>query len=73
FGISKIRLPDNLAEKSINEIGLGGIRDKNGISVLAIMRGRNVTLAPEKDDKLQKGDILVVAGNDDQVEKLHTA
>lgn len=73
FGISKIRLPDNLAGKSINEVGLGGIKDKNGVSVLAIMRGRNVTLAPEKDDKLQGGDILVVAGNDDQVEKLHTA
>ena len=70
FGISKIRLPDSLASMSLKEAGLGGVRDKYGVAVLAIKRGKDVTLAPDEDDKLRKGDILVVAGKDDQLERL---
>ena len=71
FGISKIRVPDSLAELSLKEAGLGGARDKYGVAVIAIKRGKDVTLAPDEDDKLRKGDILVVAGKDDQLERLH--
>jgi trk system potassium uptake protein TrkA len=72
FGISKIRLPDSLADLSLKEAGLGGIRDKNRASVIAIKRGKEVTMAPNVDDKLHKGDILVVAIKDDQLERLHS-
>ncbi len=71
FGISKIRVPDSLSDLSLKEAGLGGARDKYGVAVIAIKRGKDVTLAPDEDDKLRKGDILVVAGKDDQLEKLH--
>ena len=71
FGISKIRVPDALVELSLKEAGLGGARHKYGVAVLAIKRGKDVTLAPDEDDKLRKGDILVVAGKDELVEKLH--
>ena len=70
FGISKIRVPDSLAELSLKEAGLGGARDKYGVAVIAIKRGKDVTLAPDEDDKIRKGDILVVAGKDDQLERL---
>ena len=70
FGISKIRVSDSLADLSLKEVGLGGARDKYGVAVIAIKRGKDVTLAPDEDDKLRKGDILVVAGKDDQVERL---
>jgi trk system potassium uptake protein TrkA len=70
FGINKIRLPDALADMSLKEAGLGGTRDKYGAAVIAIKRGKDVTLAPDEDDKLRKGDILIVAGKDDQLEKL---
>jgi trk system potassium uptake protein TrkA len=71
FGISKIRVPDSLADLSLKEAGLGGIRDKYKASVIAIKRGKEVTLAPSGDDMLRKGDILVVAIKDDQLERLH--
>ena len=71
FGISKIRLPDSLANLSLKEAGLSGARDKYGLAVIAIKRGKDVTLAPDEDDKLHKGDILVVAGKDDHLEGLH--
>ena len=71
FGISKITVPDSLADMSLKEAGLGGSRDKYGVAVIAIRRGKEVTLSPDEDDKLRKGDILVVAGKDDQLERLH--
>ena len=72
FGISKIRVSDFLANQSLKDAGLGGgARDKYGVAVIAIKRGKDVTLAPDEDDMLRKGDILVVAGKDDQLERLH--
>ena len=72
FGISKIRVSDFLANQSLKDAGLGGgARDKYGVAVIAIKRGKDVTLAPDEDDMLRKGDILVVAAKDDQLERLH--
>ncbi|MDA0987985.1 MAG: TrkA family potassium uptake protein [Chloroflexi bacterium] len=72
FGISKIKVPDSLADKSLKDAGLGGgARDKYGVAVIAIKRGKDVTLAPDEDDILHKGDILVVAAKDEQLERLH--
>ena len=72
FGISKIRVPDSLASMSLREAGLGGVRDKYGVAVIAIKRGKDVTLAPNDGDRLRRGDILVVAGKDEQVDRLRT-
>ena len=69
FGISKVRLPDPLAGLSLKEAGLGGTRDKYGLAVVAIKRGRDVTLAPDEGEKLRKGDILVLAGKDERMER----
>lgn len=71
YGISKIRVPDSFADLSLKEAGLGGARDKYGVAVIAIKRGKEVILTPHEDDSLRKGDILVVAGRDDQMEKLY--
>jgi trk system potassium uptake protein TrkA len=72
FGISKIAISDLLADQSLKDAGLGGgARDKYGVAVIAIKRGKDVTLAPDEDDVLRKGDILVVAAKDDQLERLH--
>ena len=72
FGISKIRIPDYLIEHSLKEVGLGEEeRDKHGISVIAIKSGKDVTLATVEDSKLIKGDILIIAAKDGQLDKLH--
>jgi trk system potassium uptake protein TrkA len=73
FGISKIKVSDSLADQSLKDSGLGGgTRNKYHVAVIAIQRGNDVTLAPDEDDILRKGDILVVAANDDQLERLHS-
>lgn len=71
YGISKIRVPSRFAELSIGELsGLnGGPRDA-GLSVIAISRGKKITLKPTKNDKLRANDWLVLAGDDNLLDEL---
>jgi trk system potassium uptake protein TrkA len=72
FGLSRMRVPDGFVEKSLKELGFSGPRDKYGLAVLAIKRGKDITLNPDSDDRLQKGDLLVLAGRDEFLERLPT-
>lgn len=72
FGIAKIKPPEQFINHTLEESGLGGVRDKYHIAVMAIKRGREPILAPSKDEVLKPGDLLIVAGKDDQLEKLRS-
>jgi trk system potassium uptake protein TrkA len=72
FGISRIRVPDRFANMTLRETGFAGVRDKYGVSVLALKRGDEITLSPDPNDGLLPGDILVVAGRDELVDKIST-
>ena len=70
YGITKIRPPDHLVKKTLEEAGLSGPRDKYGIAVLAIRRGRECVLIPSREEEIKPGDILILAGNADQLGKI---
>jgi trk system potassium uptake protein len=70
FGISRFRQPDRMIGQTIEEAGLGGTRDRYGISVLAVRRAREPILFPSKDEVIQRGDILFIAGRDDLLDKV---
>ena len=70
FGVSKMKTPSHFADMSLKELGFSNPRDKYGMSVLALTRGKTVTLNPDTDDRLQKDDWLVLAGYDEFLEKL---
>ena len=70
FGLSKIRPPEHVIGKTLEEAGLGGTRDRYGITVMAIRRGREPILFPAKDEKIQQGDLLFVAGRDELLDRL---
>ena len=70
FGISKLRIPDRFVGMSLKELGFSSPRDKYGLAVLALRRGRDVTLNPDTDDRLRGGDWLVLAGRDELVDQL---
>ena len=73
FGLSKLRISDTLENYSLRNAGLGGgARDKYGMAVVAIRRGKEVTLAPDEDEVLRRGDILVVAARSDQLERWYS-
>ncbi len=69
-GISKLRPSGSTMGQTLEEAGLAGPRDKHGVSVLAIRRGRDVLLAPSKDEEIKPGDVLIVAGTSEQLGKL---
>ena len=70
-GISKIRAAGSMVKQTLEEAGLSGHRDRYGVAVLAIRRGRDVVLMPAKDEEIKSGDILIVVGTNDQLGKLH--
>ena len=73
YGITKQRPPEQIIKRTLEEAGLAGPRDKYGIAVLGIRRGREYFLVPSKDEEIRPGDILIVAGNNEQLSKIHTS
>ncbi len=71
FGISKMRPPEQMHGRTLEEVGLGGSADKHGVSVLAIRRGRTSFLHPAKDEEIKPGDILIVAGANEHIGHLY--
>ena len=72
YGITKLRPPANIVKRTLEEAGLTGPRDKYGLAVLALRRGREFLLMPSKDEEIRPGDILIVAGNSEQLGKIHS-
>lgn len=72
FGISKVKIPDQFHRQTLREAGLAGARDKYGLAVLAVRRGKDLILLPSEEERLQKGDLLVISGRDEHLEKLRS-
>ena len=70
FGFSKLHVSDDMAGLTLEQAGFSGPRDKYGATVIAIRHGRDPILLPSKDQLIQTGDQLVVAGPEDTLEKL---
>ena len=70
FGISKVKPPEHVIGQTLEEAGLGGTRDRYGIAVLAIRRGREPILFPAKDEEILPGDIFFVAGQDELLDRV---
>ena len=71
FGISKVKASPQTVNQTLKEAGLTGARDKYGLAVLAIRRGKDVILLPSEDERIQKEDTLVLASKEEMLEKLH--
>lgn len=70
FGIVKVRPQDQMVNRTLESAGLSGARDKYGIAVLAIRRGREHILTPSRDEIIKPGDQLIVAGRDEHLGRL---
>lgn len=69
-GISKIRPPEGMLRRTLDAAELGS-QGKFGVAVLAIRRGRSYILNPSKFEEIAPGDILLVAGKNEQISKLY--
>ena len=66
FKIVEIPVPDNWCEKTIIDID---VRKKHKVSIIFVKRGNDVVY-PGPETVLQKGDILIVAGECNKLEAL---
>ena len=71
FGISKLKAPVEMHNRSLKDAGLSSARDKYGLAVLGLRRGKDIILLPSEEERMQPGDLLVVAARDELLEKLH--
>ena len=66
IGVHTYVVPKGLAGKTIEELDL---RRKTGITIIAISKkGKNI-INPHPSTKLEEGDVIVVIGEHDQIEK----
>ena len=70
FGLSKIKVPKSFSNKPLNDMGYSGPRNKYGLAVLALQRGKDITLNPDSDDRLLDGDTIILAGKDELIDDL---
>ena len=66
YSILEVVAPDSLVGKTLRESAL---RARFGVTVMALKRGREITVSPEADEVIKENDILVCIGEND---KLHT-
>ena len=53
---------------SLENLGLEEARSRHAISIISITRRGKIIISPNLKTSLEKGDILTICGNDDQVE-----
>ncbi len=68
YGVSKLATSPYFVGKSLSDIGLGR-GGRWGLAVLLIQRGKEVIVTPDRAEVVRLGDILIVAGSDDNLEQ----
>jgi K+/H+ antiporter YhaU regulatory subunit KhtT len=72
--MTELDVPPALAGKTIGE---SGIRSRYGVSVLAVKRrtreGLERRFVPGSDDRFESGDVLIVLGTEEAIERLRAS
>ncbi len=69
YGIARLTAPDYLVEEKLSDLGFG-YKGKWETAVLLILRGDEVIVTPTPGTKIESGDMLILAGNNEKLEKL---
>jgi trk system potassium uptake protein TrkA len=69
YGIARLTAPDYLVGERLSELGFG-YKGKWETAVLLIKRGEEVIITPTPGTKVESGDILILAGNNEKLERL---
>lgn len=70
YTIDEVRVPDRLDGRSLGDLEL---RNKFGVNVLLVLRDSQLLISPATDLQLQTGDVLVVVGENRQLDRLESA
>jgi trk system potassium uptake protein TrkA len=69
YGIAKFRVPSHLVGDSLSSLGFGHTGEWE-VAALLIQREKEVIVTPGMSEKLQEGDVIILAGGDDKMEKM---
>jgi trk system potassium uptake protein TrkA len=67
FGIEKVRPPAAFVGKTLGELEL---KNRMGVTPIAIRRGQDVIINPAREERVAEGDELILIGRDDHLEGL---
>lgn len=67
YSIFELQAPSQFLDRSLKDLQL---RQRFGMTVLAVRRGERVVVSPDASFVLEHGDILVALGRADKIEKL---
>jgi trk system potassium uptake protein TrkA len=67
FGIEKIRPPKSFIDRTLGELDL---KNRHGLTPIALRRGNSVLINPARDEKVREGDELILIGKDDGLQRL---
>lgn len=67
FGIEKVRPPALFIGKTLGDLDL---KNRMGVTPIALRRGHNVIINPAREERITEGDELILIGRDDQLEGL---
>ena len=67
YGISKIKVPPRLINQSLKNSGFGNLRDRYGVTLIAIQRGEDIIINPDENQNLNSNDTLIIAGPDEKI------
>jgi len=70
YGFARVSVPEQLVGKPLDALDL---QESYGITAVALHRSGSVTLNPSASEVLRQGDELVVAGLDDDLERLRAS
>ncbi len=71
YGIAKLPVPPYFFNEKLSELGFGQ-RGKLGVATLLLQSKDEILISPNQSEVIKAGDVLIVAGNDDNLEKLLT-
>jgi len=67
FGIAKLVAPPDFVGKELGQIDLRG---RFGVTTLVLRRGSELILNPSRSEVIGRGDALIIAGRDEQLEAI---
>jgi trk system potassium uptake protein TrkA len=69
YGVARMTAPSSLVGEKLGDLGFGP-KGKWEVAVVLIQREKEIIVTPSQQEIVRDGDILVVAGNNDNLEKL---
>lgn len=67
YGMADLEAPENFAGSTLQDLDF---RNRYGLNVIAIRRGKRMVVSPGPSERLEKGDVIVVIGDAEGINRM---